>query len=68
MLNGLKKELVFKLCDEVQRLFEKESMVLKLKAPIKIFGDLKGQFFDMMRFFDHFKAPYDNLQHGDIDS
>ena len=21
-----------------------------------------------MRFFDHFKAPYDNLQHGDIDS
>ena len=43
-------------------------MVLKLKAPIKIFGDLKGSYFDLMRIFDHFKAPYDNLQFGDIDS
>lgn len=36
-------------------------MVLRLRAPIKIFGDISGSFFDLMRFFDHFKAPYDNL-------
>lgn len=35
---------------------------------MKIFGSLNGQYFDLMRFFDHFKAPYDNLFYGDIDS
>lgn len=42
--------------------------MLRLRAPIKIFGSLNGQYIDLMRYFDHFKAPYDNLFNGDIDS
>ncbi|KAG5531180.1 hypothetical protein RHGRI_025966 [Rhododendron griersonianum] len=36
------------LCDSAERLFSSEPSVLQLKAPIKIFGDLHGQFGDLM--------------------
>ncbi|CAD8102091.1 unnamed protein product [Paramecium primaurelia] len=68
LLTGLKKEMIIKLCDEVQRILEKEPNLLRLRRPIKIYGNLNGQYLDLMRFFDHFKAPYDNLYNGDIDS
>lgn len=34
-----------------------EPTVLKLKAPIKIFGDLHGQFGDLMRLFQEYGMP-----------
>ncbi|CAK79408.1 unnamed protein product (macronuclear) [Paramecium tetraurelia] len=68
LLTGIRKEMIIKLCDEVQRVLDKEPIVLRLRRPIKIYGNLNGQFLDLMRFFDHFKAPYDNLYNGDIDS
>jgi hypothetical protein len=44
-------------------------MVLKLKPPIKVFGDIHGQYCDLMRFFDLWGAPHDNDDKtGDIDS
>uniref|UniRef100_A0A804M0N8 Serine/threonine-protein phosphatase n=2 Tax=Zea mays TaxID=4577 RepID=A0A804M0N8_MAIZE len=33
------------------------SVPKKLKAPVKIFGDLHGQFGDLMRLFDEYGAP-----------
>ncbi|KAK6163653.1 hypothetical protein DH2020_000517 [Rehmannia glutinosa] len=39
------------LCDSAERIFASEPSVLQLKAPIKIFGDLHGQFGDLMRLF-----------------
>ncbi|CAM8886785.1 unnamed protein product [Rhodiola kirilowii] len=45
------------LCDSAEKLFAKESSVLRLKAPIKIFGDLHGQFGDLMRLFDEYGSP-----------
>ncbi|KAK4763563.1 hypothetical protein SAY87_013001 [Trapa incisa] len=45
------------LCDSAERIFSSESSVLQLKAPIKIFGDLHGQFGDLMRLFDEYGAP-----------
>ncbi|KAF5751682.1 Serine/threonine-protein phosphatase BSL3 -like protein [Tripterygium wilfordii] len=45
------------LCDNAERIFSSEPSVLQLKAPIKIFGDLHGQFGDLMRLFDEYGAP-----------
>ncbi|KAG5544872.1 hypothetical protein RHGRI_017361 [Rhododendron griersonianum] len=45
------------LCDSAERLFSSEPSVLQLKAPIKIFGDLHGQFGDLMRLFDEYGSP-----------
>ncbi|EGR27027.1 ser thr protein phosphatase family protein, putative [Ichthyophthirius multifiliis] len=67
-LSYIKKENIIKLCDEVQKIFEKEPMVLRLRCPIKIFGNLNGQYEDLMRFFNHFGSPCDNQQNDeDID-
>ena len=39
------------LCGMAESMLQQEPTVLKLKAPIKIFGDLHGQFGDLMRLF-----------------
>ncbi|KAJ7556469.1 hypothetical protein O6H91_05G085400 [Diphasiastrum complanatum] len=48
---------ISELCDIVERLFSHESSVLRIKAPVKIFGDLHGQFGDLMRLFDEYGSP-----------
>ncbi|KAJ8529105.1 hypothetical protein K7X08_035940 [Anisodus acutangulus] len=45
------------LCDSAERIFSSEHSVLQLRAPIKIFGDLHGQFGDLMRLFDEYGSP-----------
>ena len=40
-------------------------MVLKVDAPVKVFGDVHGQYQDLMRFFDLWGTPDEN---GDIES
>ncbi|XP_022943558.1 serine/threonine-protein phosphatase BSL3 isoform X1 [Cucurbita moschata] len=45
------------LCDSAEKIFSSEPSVLQLRAPIKIFGDLHGQFGDLMRLFDEYGAP-----------
>lgn len=50
-------EEIVELCDNAERLFKQEKSVLELKAPIKIFGDLHGQFGDLMRLFEEYGSP-----------
>ncbi|GMJ00842.1 BRI1 suppressor 1 (BSU1)-like 2 [Hibiscus trionum] len=45
------------LCENAEKIFSVEPTVLQLKAPIKIFGDLHGQFGDLMRLFDEYGSP-----------
>eukprot|EP00249_Psilotum_nudum_P023895 c29021_g1_i1 orf=551-3595(+) len=45
------------LCDTAERIFGREPSVLQIKAPVKIFGDLHGQFGDLMRLFDEYGSP-----------
>ncbi|XP_057484352.1 serine/threonine-protein phosphatase BSL3-like [Actinidia eriantha] len=45
------------LCDSAEHIFSSEPSVLQLRAPIKIFGDLHGQFGDLMRLFDEYGSP-----------
>ena len=44
---------------------QEQPMVLRVDAPIKVFGDIHGQYQDLMRFFDLWGIPNDN---GDIES
>ncbi|KAK9137034.1 hypothetical protein Sjap_007628 [Stephania japonica] len=48
---------VGELCYAAEQIFMHEPTVLQLKAPIKIFGDLHGQFGDLMRLFDEYGYP-----------
>lgn len=45
------------LCDAAENVFRAEETVLALQAPVKIFGDLHGQFGDLMRLFDEYGTP-----------
>ena len=40
------------LIDEATTVFMQEKMLLELEAPIKVFGDIHGQFYDLFRLFD----------------
>ncbi|OAY49620.1 serine/threonine-protein phosphatase BSL1 [Manihot esculenta] len=48
---------VGELCFAAEQVFRNEPTVLQLKAPIKVFGDLHGQFGDLMRLFDEYGFP-----------
>lgn len=48
---------VGELCYAAEQLFMHEPTVLQLKAPVKVFGDLHGQFGDLMRLFDEYGFP-----------
>ena len=41
-------------------MFNSEPMLLDLEAPIKIFGDVHGQYFDLFRLFDVAGYPHEN--------
>ena len=53
------------LADECLRILMEQPMVLRVDAPIKVFGDIHGQYSDLMRFFDLWGIPNDG---GDIES
>lgn len=53
--------------DEIKYLIEKstsivkeQKMLLELEAPIKICGDIHGQYYDLLRIFEHCGFPGDN--------
>jgi protein phosphatase len=44
-------EEVITLCKEALEVFRGEPMVLECRAPIKVYGDIHGQYIDLMRLF-----------------
>lgn len=42
-------------------------MLVEISSPVKIFGDIHGQYSDLMRFFDLWGAPYNAEEPGSID-
>lgn len=62
-----KSELIISLCDQAQAIIEQQRMVLRLQSPIKVFGDIHGQYSDLMRFFDLWGTPSDGKNDGDIE-
>ena len=61
---NITKEHVLELIGEVSQVFQQQPMLIKaLKPPIKIFGNLHGDYNSLMRFFDIWRAPQET---GDI--
>lgn len=46
-----KKEKVIRLCQEASKIVLKESSLLGVRAPVKIFGSVYGRFYDLLRVF-----------------
>eukprot|EP00536_Pseudo-nitzschia_multiseries_P018529 jgi/Psemu1/321336/estExt_fgenesh1_pm.C_26610001 len=53
----LQEEEIVSLCNKAKEAFLSEPMLLRPEAPIKICGDLHGQFFDLLRIIDHNGQP-----------
>ena len=53
----MEPDLVMTLIDQCMKLVEDQPMVLKVEAPVKVFGDIHGQYQDLMRFFDLYSSP-----------
>ena len=58
--------VVFDLINKTMKIVDEQPIVLKLDAPIKIFGDIHGQYQDLMRFFEMYNSPTDGPG-GDIE-
>ena len=60
----IKKEQVLELVNEVTLVFQAQPILVKnMKPPIKVFGNIHGDYCDLMRFFDLWQAPCET---GDI--
>jgi len=65
-LNDFSKEELILLIKESKNIIEKDKSLLKVRSPCKIFGNLFGQYNDLMRFFSSFGNPSDIILNGDI--
>ena len=45
------------LCSKVQKIFEKQPVLLEISAPIKICGDIHGQYSDLLHLFENGLYP-----------
>lgn len=65
---NIRKDLILTLIDECQRVVLEEPLVRHLRAPIKIFGSLLGQYHDLLRHFESWGEPSEKPGIGDIES
>jgi protein phosphatase len=63
-----RREHIIALARAFQEIVADQPMVLKLNTPVKIFGDIHGQYDDLMRFFEYWGEPSENPGVGDIQS
>lgn len=54
------------LCLAVLDVLKSQPMVLEIRAPVKVFGDVHGQYPDLMRLFAQYGSPSETQ--GDIDA
>jgi protein phosphatase len=60
----IKKEDIIELATECINILAVQPIVIRdIKPPVKVFGSIHGNYADLMRFFDIWKAP---AEFGDI--
>ena len=64
----IKKESVLVLIKECENILKQENNIIRIRAPVKIFGCLNGQFSDLLRTFETYGEPSEKLCDGDIES
>ena len=64
----IKKESILVLIQECEEILKQEPNVIKMRAPVKIFGSLNGQYVDLLRTFESYGEPSEHLGDGDIES
>jgi serine/threonine-protein phosphatase PP1 catalytic subunit len=57
---NISAKVIVKLAELAKNTFAKEANTLHITAPINIFGDIHGQFGDMVRFFEMAGLPSEN--------
>lgn len=55
-VNLTESEIVI-LCDRSREIFKSQPILLELEAPLKICGDVHGQYYDLLRLFDYGGHP-----------
>mmetsp|Transcript_8079 Transcript_8079/g.7936 ORF Transcript_8079/g.7936 Transcript_8079/m.7936 type:complete len:580 (-) Transcript_8079:33-1772(-) len=64
----LRKEIVLSLIQDCENILKNEPNVIRIRAPVKIYGNLHGQYIDLLRFFEMWGEPSDKNVDGDIES
>ena len=55
------------MADQCIKVLQHQPIVIHIRTPIKVFGDIHGQYQDLMRFFDLWGTPSDDTN-GDIEA
>ena len=63
-----RREHIIALTKACQEVVSSQPIVLRLSTPIKVFGDIHGQYDDLMRFFEFWGEPSEEPGVGDINS
>jgi len=51
------QDIVLLLCNKARGIFMGQNMLLDLEVPLKLCGDIHGQYHDLLRIFDHAGFP-----------
>ena len=51
------KEKIINICDQAEEIIKSQPILVRTESPVTIFGDIHGQYSDLMRFFDLWGAP-----------
>eukprot|EP00656_Telonema_subtile_P020074 TRINITY_DN21245_c0_g1_i3.p1 TRINITY_DN21245_c0_g1~~TRINITY_DN21245_c0_g1_i3.p1 ORF type:complete len:882 (+),score=225.94 TRINITY_DN21245_c0_g1_i3:78-2723(+) len=63
---GFGIEDIEELCTIAEALVRQEPHVLQVSAPVRVFGDIHGQYGDLMSYFGRLGTPADWMPTGDI--
>lgn len=55
---NFKAEYIMTLCNMAEEIIMSQPMILQARTPLKIFGDIHGQFTDLMSFFALYGTPH----------
>lgn len=64
---NIRKEMILALIEECENILKSEPNLIRIRPPVKIFGNLHGQYIDLLRLFELWGEPSDEPVHGDIE-
>jgi len=62
----MQRSYIEMLCERVEPILRNEETLVSVRAPVKVFGDIHGQFGDLMSFFREYGSPSTTAPGGDL--